>query len=233
MSISTESVNKPYLPLASKEISMMSAWVMVVALAITGITLSSYYFDILTGSLYIIVLTLSAMYSVPPFRLKRFAIPAILVIAAIRGFLLNFCIYYATIAELKLQFNWNPAFSFITVFSTFFAVSIAIIKDLSDVEGDRRFKINSLATKLGVHKTALLGFGLLLMNYISACALGCVMPHSFNPVIMIGGHALLSAKLILETMRLDQDKYRPGPSQRYYQWIWRLYCIEYVLFPFI
>eukprot|EP00210_Caulerpa_lentillifera_P005878 g5621.t1 len=228
-----DKVNKPFLPVASKEMSMMSAWVMVAALAIAGVTLASHYFGLLIGSLYTFGLTLGTVYSAPPFRLKRFAIPAFLIIATVRGFLLNFGVYYATRAALKLRFKWSPAISFITVFVTLFAVSIAITKDLPDIKGDRRFKINTLATKLGVGRIAFLGSGLLLMNYIGACALACVMPHSFNPVTMIAGHAILSAKLILETMRLDQDKYQRKAIQRYYGWIWILFYFEYVLLPFI
>lgn len=40
---------------------------------------------------------------------------------------------------------------------TLFAVSIAVTKDLPDIRGDRRFNINTFATKMGVSKIALLG----------------------------------------------------------------------------
>lgn len=46
----------------------------------------------------------------PPFRLKRFAVPAFLIIATVRGFLLNFGVYYATRAAIGLNtFAWSPA----------------------------------------------------------------------------------------------------------------------------
>ena len=48
--------------------------------------------------------------SVPPFRLKRFAVPAFMIIATVRGFLLNFGVYYATRAAIGLNtFAWSPA----------------------------------------------------------------------------------------------------------------------------
>ena len=40
--------------------------------------------------------TLGAIYSVPPIRTKRNALAAGLTIATVRGFLLNFGVYYAT-----------------------------------------------------------------------------------------------------------------------------------------
>ena len=48
--------------------------------------------------------------SVPPFRLKRWAVPAFLIIATVRGFLLNFGVYYAARAAIGLkEFTWSPA----------------------------------------------------------------------------------------------------------------------------
>lgn len=40
--------------------------------------------------------------------LKRFAVPAFLSIACVRGFLLNFGVYYATRAALGVGFVWSP-----------------------------------------------------------------------------------------------------------------------------
>ena len=54
-------------------------------------------------------LALGTVYSVPPFRLKRFAITAFLIIATVRGFLLNFGVFTATRAALGLPFVWSPA----------------------------------------------------------------------------------------------------------------------------
>ena len=45
----------------------------------------------------------------PPFHLKRFAVTAFLIIATVRGFLLNFGVYSATRAALGLPFQWSPS----------------------------------------------------------------------------------------------------------------------------
>lgn len=62
-----------------------------------------------TIQLYAFGLLLGTVYSVPPLRLKRFAVPAFMIIATVRGFLLNFGVYHATRAALQLPFEWNPA----------------------------------------------------------------------------------------------------------------------------
>ena len=95
--------------MASKELSPVAAWALVVGLAAVGVTLATRYFGTFIGGLYFFGLFLGTIYSIPPFRLKRFAIPAFLIIAMVRGFLLNFGVYYATRAALQLPFAWSPA----------------------------------------------------------------------------------------------------------------------------
>ena len=42
-------------------------------------------------------------------QLKRFAVSAFLIIATVRGFLLNFGVFSATRAALGLPFKWSPS----------------------------------------------------------------------------------------------------------------------------
>jgi 4-hydroxybenzoate polyprenyltransferase len=131
-------VNKPFLPVAAGELSTGLAWALVLGLAATGLGIVATNFGSLITSLYALGLTLGTVYSIPPFRLKQYAIPAFLIIAVVRGFLLNFGVYHATRAALGLEFVWNAPIAFITTFVTVFATAIAITKDLPDVEGARR-----------------------------------------------------------------------------------------------
>ena len=62
----------------------------------------------------------------------------------------------------------EPPIVFITCFVTLFAVVISITKDLADIEGDKKFNIDTFATKLGVKGVSYLGSGLLLANYVAA-----------------------------------------------------------------
>ena len=80
---------------------------------------------------------LGAAYSVPPIRTKRNPIAAGLTIATVRGFLLNFGVYYAVRDAIGAPFTWSPKVSFIARFMTVFATVIAVTKDLPDVEGDK------------------------------------------------------------------------------------------------
>lgn len=70
--------------------------------------LTAANFGPLITRLYAFGLALGTVYSVPPLRLKRFAVPAFMIIATVRGFLLNFGVYYATRAALRMPFQWSP-----------------------------------------------------------------------------------------------------------------------------
>ncbi|KAI0504859.1 hypothetical protein KFK09_015813 [Dendrobium nobile] len=231
--VGIDKVNKPYLPIAAGDLSVQSAWLLVLFFASAGLLIVAFNFGPFISSLYCLGLLLGTLYSVPPFRLKRYPVAAFLIIATVRGFLLNFGVYYATRAALGLSFNWSSPVSFITAFVTLFALVIAITKDLPDVEGDRQFQISTFATKLGVRNIALLGIGLLLANYASAIFVALFMPQAFRRSVMISAHGIFALGLILQAWVLEQAKYTKDAILQFYRFIWNLFYAEYLIFPLI
>ena len=228
-----DAVNKPFLPLAAGSLTPQMGWALCALFAGLGTLLTAINFDRLITGLYAFGLVLGTVYSVPPLRLKRFAVPAFLIIATVRGVLLNFGVYYATRAALELSFQWSPAVMFITGFVTLFATAIAITKDLPDVAGDIRYGIRTFATSMGVRKIAMLGSGILFLNYAGAIWAALRYPELFNKLVMGWGHALLGSVLIWRTIALDKAEYGRKAIQDYYRWIWNLFYSEYFLFIFI
>lgn len=231
--IGIDKVNKPYLPIAAGDLSVQSAWVLVLLFAVAGLVIVGMNFGPFITSLYSLGLFLGTIYSVPPFRMKRFAVVAFLIIATVRGFLLNFGVYYATRAALGLTFEWSSAVAFITTFVTVFALVIAITKDLPDVEGDRKFQISTLATKLGVRNIAFLGSGLLLINYIVSICAAIYMPQAFRRSLMIPAHTILAISLVYQAWLLEKANYTKEAISGFYRFIWNLFYTEYIIFPFI
>ncbi|XP_002531591.3 homogentisate solanesyltransferase, chloroplastic [Ricinus communis] len=231
--IGIDKVNKPYLPIAAGDLSVQSAWLLVIFFAVTGILMVGLNFGPFITSLYCLGLFLGTIYSIPPFRMKRFAVAAFLIIAMVRGFLLNFGVYHATRAALGLSFEWSSPVAFITTFVTLFALVIAITKDLPDVEGDRKYKISTLATSLGVRNIAFLGAGLLLLNYIGAVWAAIYMPQAFRRSLMIPVHTILAAFLIFQAWVLERANYTKEAISAFYRSIWNLFYAEYLIFPFI
>ena len=130
-------MNKPFLPVASGEMSTRFAWVAVLVSATIGPAIVYNFFPPILFYLYALGMVLGTAYSVPPIRTKRNPILAGLTIATVRGFLLNFGVYYAVKDAIGATFQWSPKVTFIARFMTAFATVIAVTKDLPDVEGDK------------------------------------------------------------------------------------------------
>lgn len=231
--VDIDAINKPFLPVAAGELSPVLAWILVLGLAAGGVTLSAINFGRPITMLYSLGLFLGTIYSVPPFRLKRFAVTAFMIIATVRGFLLNFGVFTATRAALGAPFVWSPAIIFITCFVTVFATVIAITKDLPDIEGDTKYRIETFATRLGSKRVARLGSFLLVANYVAAIVLAFRMPHAFRVPLMAGAHAALAIAVIQQTRQLESHNHTLPAIRTYYQFIWNIFYTEYCLLPFL
>jgi len=229
--VGIDKMNKPFLPVASGEMSKSLAWFYVLACGTIGPAIVYNNFPFLLFKLYMTGWCLGAAYSVPPIRTKRNPIAAGLTIATVRGFLLNFGVYYAVRDAIGAPFTWSPKVSFIARFMTVFATVIAVTKDLPDVEGDKAYKIDTFATKIGVSKLAKGASAILALNYVHAIATGILQPNKFRMIPMIGGHAALGLILLRRFTQLDPESI---PSiKTYYKYIWDLFYLEYGLYTLI
>jgi homogentisate solanesyltransferase len=132
-----DEMNKPFLPVASGEMTKKAAWISVVSAGVIGPILVKNFFPALLFKLYCFGIFLGGIYSVPPIRTKKNPLLAGMTIATVRGFLLNFGVYYAVKDAVGAPFAWSPKVTFIARFMTAFATVIAVTKDLPDLEGDK------------------------------------------------------------------------------------------------
>lgn len=248
--VKIDEINKPFLPIAAKLLSEAQAWRIVAACLCLGVGIVFSQFSPLIRSLYMLGVVLGTVYSVPPLQLKRFPLFAGSIIACVRGFLLNFGVYYAVREALGVPFRWNPIVVFISSFMTVFATVIAVTKDLPDVEGDRKYNIDTLAAKFGVMPIASGAAAVLSSAYLAAIALPFVRPDlPFRPLPMVAGHAaslvyfLASYRSLAQDAALAQTKPSSGASasaspsmgsiKAFYRRIWDLFYFEYVCYLFI
>mmetsp|Transcript_37345 Transcript_37345/g.42682 ORF Transcript_37345/g.42682 Transcript_37345/m.42682 type:complete len:396 (+) Transcript_37345:64-1251(+) len=226
-----DKMNKPYLPVASGEMSKRFAWITVLSSGIIGPMIVKMYFPALLFKLYMIGWILGAIYSVPPIRTKQNPVLAALTIAIVRGFLLNVGVYFAVKDAIGVAFTWSPKVSFIARFMTAFAACIAVTKDLPDTEGDMAFEISTFATKVGVPKIAKGATLFLLLNYIHAIATGLLNKNAFRLIPMIGGHAALAVMLMIRFANLNAESMES--IKTYYKHIWDMFYLEYGLYTLI
>lgn len=228
-----DEMNKPFLPVASGEMTKNAAWISVISTGILGPILVKNFFPALLFKLYCFGLFLGGIYSVPPIRTKKNPILAGLTIATVRGFLLNFGVYYAVKDAVGASFAWSPKVAFIARFMTAFATVIAVTKDLPDVEGDKAYQIDTLATRLGVKRIATAATSCLLLNYIHALLTGLLSKSTdtFRMVPMIGGHLALASMLVFRFKQLDPESMKS--VKQFYKHIWDLFYLEYGLYTLI
>lgn len=232
--VSIDQLNKPFLPVASGEMTKFWAWIAVATTGTVGPWLVYRNFPPLLFRLYAAGLALGAVYSVPPLRTKRNPVLAGLTIAVVRGFLLNFGVYYAVTHALGAAppFVWSARVSFVARFMTVFASVIAITKDLPDTEGDKKYNIDTFATRVGVPRIAAGATVCLMLNYVGAVVTGLLSaPGQFKLLPMIGGHTALAAALLVRFRQLDSSSMTS--IKTYYKHIWDLFYLEYVLYTLI
>ena len=110
-------------------------------------------------------LAVGAAYSLPPLRLKRFPIAASLCISRVRSAVVNLGVY----GHFSLAFGGDagdpgPVWA-LTLFVLPFSFAIAVLKDVPDIEGDRRYRIATFTVRLGAARAARLGLGALVLAY--------------------------------------------------------------------
>ncbi|NJP09353.1 MAG: homogentisate phytyltransferase [Leptolyngbyaceae cyanobacterium RU_5_1] len=226
--VAIDRINKPSLPLASGEFAiaegrMIVAVTGILALVLAGLQGSFLFFTVLSS------MVIGTAYSLPPIRLKRFPVWAAFCIFGVRGLIVNLgffqhfqhCLSDSGIIPLEV---WA-----LTIFIILFAFAIAISKDIPDTEGDRRFKIQTLTIRFGTR--AVLHLTRLVLTFCYAMLIGITGLGilSVQPVFLIATHLGLLGLLWIRSFRVDLQNKRQ--ISQFYQFIWQLFFLEYLLFP--
>jgi homogentisate phytyltransferase / homogentisate geranylgeranyltransferase len=221
--VAIDRINKPHLPLASGEFSRRQGQAIVATTGILAIVLAasqSRYLLAMVG----LSLAIGTAYSLPPIRLKRFPFWASLCIFGVRGAIVN----------LGLFLHYNNGFPIpakvwaLTLFILVFTFAIAIFKDIPDMEGDRQYNISTFTLRLGQKAVFNLSRWVLTACYLGMAIASLKLPFVNAPFLIIS-HLLALGSLWLRSYKIDlQDKHEIA---RFYQFIWKLFFLEYLIFP--
>ena len=234
--IAIDRINKPQLPLASGAFSVsMGRWIVAV-LGGLALVLAALQGAVLWGTVAL-SMAIGTVYSLPPLRLKRFPFWAALCIFGVRGVIVNlgFFAHFRQGLGSKNAFSapWQaipPEVWALTVFVVLFAFAIAVFKDIPDIEGDRQFQVRTLTVRLGPRFVFRLSLGVLSLCYgllIGLTLLGRL--PSVQPLFVVVSHGALLGLLWWKSGQVKlTDK---AQVAQFYQFIWRLFFLEYLLFP--
>jgi homogentisate phytyltransferase / homogentisate geranylgeranyltransferase len=217
--VEIDRVNKPFLPLAAGDMTVAAARRVVAACAVIPIVLALSQGAVETVAV-LAGLAVGTAYSVPPLRLKRFPLLAALSITLVRSLVVNLGV------ALHFTDRVPEAVWALTLFVLPFSFAIAILKDVPDAEGDRRFRIATFTLRLGAARVLRIALGALTTAYLGMAIAGPLVLESCQPVVLAATH--LAALAWLWRMSRAAD---PREFTSFYMGVWRLFFLEYALVP--
>ncbi len=224
--IKLDKINKPYLPLAAKTLSLKNAYTIIyVSLAIAlivSLATSLFLFLLIT-----IILIIGVAYSVPPLQLKKHHLPAALAITIVRGFLVNVGMFLHFQNQVNKNFPIPLYVWCLTIFIMAFSVAIAWFKDLPDTDGDNQYHIKTLAVMYSKATALYGGFSLVVAAY------SCMLVWSFtttqyNTKFLSIAHLVLLALFFFNLFFLEIKN--QASIKSFYLRFWVFFFVEYLVF---
>ena len=229
--VEIDRINKPWLPIPAGRLSVRGAWRIVVACAVlaAALALSQGWVEVVAvGS----ALAIGTAYSSPPLRLKRFPALAAASISVVRACVVNLGVYLHFASSL----GGRPGLSAIpdsivalTLFVLPFSFAIAVLKDVPDAEGDRRFRIGTFTVRLGARTAFRMGMAALVAGYLGMAIAGPLLVDDASGWVLAVGH--LACLGVLLWLAKGADLNDPARFSRFYLRVWALFFVEYLLVP--
>lgn len=226
--VAIDKINKPHLPVAAGEFSTTTGKFIVAITGILALLLALLQGPFLFG-MVAISLAIGTAYSLPPIRLKRFPFWAALCIFSVRGAIVNLGLF--------LHYSWvfqqsqliPSAVWVLTLFILVFTFAIAIFKDIPDMEGDLLYNIQTFTLQLGKQAVFNLALWVLTVCYVGMILVGVLQLAEVNSLFLVITHLVALVWMWRQSRQVDlQEK---TAIARFYQFIWKLFFLEYLLFP--
>lgn len=225
--VEIDRINKPYLPLASGAFSMQLGYRLITSSVLISLAIALYFGNYLLLTV-VLSLLLGTMYSLPPFRLKRFYFWAAFCIIAVRGLIVNLLLFLHFHFSINGKESIPPLIWLLTATIFIYSIIIAWFKDIPDMEGDRRYNINTLTLRLGAKNVFYIGNSIITAIYVSLIILPALISFPIQSTLFSLAHLFLLSVLWIMNSRVrlsSQDSIR-----NYYQFIWILFFLEYITF---
>lgn len=219
--IDIDRINKPELPIPAGVLSLKQAKNIIYGALIICYLVAAYI------SMYLFVIVVLSTfigwaYSMPPFHLKKHHLSAAIAIATVRGVLLNAGGFLLFNFLLNNSTDLSDHAEILTMFVIAFSVVISWFKDLSDIEGDAKFKINTLAIQYSPKIALIIGNVIVSLAYLYS-----IVNYVGNAFLQYG-HVTLWALFILNTLSIKLSVH--DSIRKYYKRFWWFFFAEYLLY---
>jgi homogentisate phytyltransferase / homogentisate geranylgeranyltransferase len=226
--VEIDRVNKPDLPLASGGLSIERGKWIVGITGLLSIAIAAYLGQWLLLTVAV-SLAIGTAYSTPPIRFKQYPLLAAICILTVRGCVVNLGLYLH-FDRLFTGADMIPASIWIlTLFILIFTIAIAIFKDVPDLEGDRQYQIQTFTLVLGKVTVFNLTRWAISIAYLGTIIAAILVASTVNILFLVISHTSLLILLWWRGQDINlEDK---GSIADFYQFIWKLFFFEYLLYP--
>lgn len=249
--VEIDKINKPSLPIAAGDLSPRSATLVVLLALVASLGLGVAHPTFGTEGLNVALWgsgILGTMYSLPPFRLKRFPLLAAFCIVAVRGTIINAGFFAhakaaaygaqgaaaATVMNCLLK---DPRCMLSSLFFGVFGIVIALMKDIPDVAGDEMSNIRSFSVRIGQDRI-FKAMRRLLFGLFVAFGAGFVRGAFLAPTKFLAGcRALVGVASLAAGLSVRDEAQVVNPKDSsevydYYMHLWKLFYLSYLVLPF-
>jgi homogentisate phytyltransferase / homogentisate geranylgeranyltransferase len=229
--VELDRINKPWLPIPAGELSLGRARLIVSICAALALALAVTQGWVEIAAV-IAAMAIGTAYSSPPLHLKRRPALAAASITIVRAAVVNVGVYEHFAASLggrgELSGLPGPIVA-LTLFVLPFSFAIAVLKDVPDARGDRRFSIATFTVRLGPRRAFAMGLGALVAAYLGMAVLGPIALPEAEPWVLAGGQVVALAALCRGALATDPRD--PERFSRFYMLVWTLFILQYLLVP--
>lgn len=268
--VEIDKINKPYLPIPAKLLSKRNAIIVVMVSLLVSLGMGSTKImsifgptPYITQGLQVALVgsgLLGTLYSLSPFRLKRFPLLAAFCIIAVRGAIINASFYShaktvlvnaAALGTTAAASSTNtgilscllhdPICQYNSMFYGIFGMIIALFKDIPDVKGDALMNIRTMSVRLGP-RTIYRAMITLIQASCWMCGMNFMylayQSYQNNMIYLMLSRFITSVGsfVALRSVHTESKKViDPSSSEQvytFYMHLWKLFYVSYFLLPF-
>jgi len=247
--VEIDKINKPHLPIPAGDLSIKQGTYVVLVALVLSLWMGTNHPKFATPGLNVALWgsgILGTLYSLPPFRLKRFPLLAAFCIVAVRGFIINagffahakYAVFGEPVGSVLYHLTNNPACTLSSIFFGVFGIVIALMKDVPDVVGDEQAKVRTFSVRVGqkrifgVTKRLLTSLFLLLGAGFIRGGLNATVRTTAVTRMALGAFSLM-AGISVEKKANNVNPEDSGGVYEYYMYLWKLFYVSYLALPFV
>ncbi|KAL8235057.1 hypothetical protein R6Q59_021157 [Mikania micrantha] len=232
--IEIDKINKPYLPLASGELTMKTAIIVTTFSAIMSlsIVLISGSWPLFCGLFaWFFVGTAYSANVLPFLRWKRFPYTAVLYMLNSRALAIPFGYYLHVKNAIRGGLVLSRRHFFSIAMLIVFSVVLILFKDIPDIKGDEMHGIKSLASQIGPERMFWSCIWSLGIAYGVCICVGTTSSSTWSKYVTILGHFATVLALWVRAKSVDLKNMTSVLSM--YLFLWKLFYVEYLLLPLV